>query len=92
MSNLGTASLNFGVAPGATDAQVVITGQTGILSTSSVSAWVVPAATADHSVDEHWVEDLIVTAGNIVNGVGFTIYGLSKSTTYGAFNVQWIWV
>jgi hypothetical protein len=91
-ATIGTASLNFGVSPGGTDAKLIITGQTAILATSHVDAWIVPAATADHSVDEHWVEDLFVMAGNIVAGTGFTIYGKSPSGTYGAFNIQWTWI
>jgi hypothetical protein len=71
----GVASLTFGAFPGATDALVAITGQTFIRSNSNVDAWVLPAATADHSIDEHWLDPPIVFAGNVVAGTGFTIYG-----------------
>jgi hypothetical protein len=71
----GTALLDFGAFPGASDASVAVTGQTGILSTSLVEAWILPATTTDHSADEHRVETLTVMAGNIVAGTGFTIYG-----------------
>lgn len=77
MAAQGTALLDFGAFPGASDASIVITGQAGILSTSLVEAWIFPAATADHSADEHWVESLRVFAGNVVAGTGFTIYGLN---------------
>lgn len=75
MGAQGTASLTFGVFPGASDASVAVTGQTGILAGSLVEAWIFPAATADHTADEHWVETIQVVAGNVVAGTGFTIYG-----------------
>ena len=76
MAVSGTALLDFGAFPGATDATVVITGQSAILSGSLVECWIFPAATTDHSADEHVVETIKVFAGNVVAGTGFTIYGL----------------
>lgn len=76
MGATGTATINFGAFPGASDTSVAVTGQTGILSGSFVEAWIMPATSADHSIDEHLVEQLKVVAGNISAGVGFTIYGL----------------
>ncbi len=97
----GTATINFGAFPGASDTSVAVTGQTGIVADSLVRAWIRPVATADHSADEHWVETLDVMAGNIVAGTGFTIYGKNTSTVfdpkgggtrlYGQFNVNWQW-
>ena len=75
MGAQGTATLNFGAFPGSQEAKVVITGQTGILAGSLASAWVLPATTADHSIDEHLVDPIRVTVGNVVAGTGFTIYG-----------------
>jgi hypothetical protein len=79
MAAQGTTNLDFGVFPGKSDASVAVTGQTGILSGSLVEAWLLPAATADHSADEHLVEAIKVLAGNIVAGTGFTIYGICTS-------------
>lgn len=73
----GTTTLNFGSFPGGSDTLVNITGQTAITPSSFVEAWLVPTATADHTADEHLVETIKVLAGNIVNGVGFTIYGIN---------------
>lgn len=75
MPGSGTATLDFGAFPGASDASVAVTGQTGILSNSLVEAWLFPADTANHLADEHWVETIQVRAGNVVAGTGFTIYG-----------------
>jgi hypothetical protein len=79
MSGTGTALLDFGAFPGASDATVAVTGQAGIVAGSLVEAWILPAATADHSADEHFVEPLRVMAGNIVAATGFTIYGLNTN-------------
>lgn len=71
---------------------VTVTGQALILSTSDVEAWVRVAASADHNVDEHSVENLEVRAGNIVVGTGFTIYvTCTTGKTYGVFNLSWVW-
>lgn len=75
----GEAILDFGGFPGASDATVTVTGQTGIVPTSVVEAWLRLEATGDHSADEHWVETIEVSAGNIVEGDGFTIYGLNTN-------------
>lgn len=93
MAATGQVSLNFGTFPGATDAKVDVAGQTGITAGSLVEAWVFPATTAEHTADEHWVENLQVTAGNVAAGVGFTIYGLTldRCRLYGNYNIAWVW-
>jgi hypothetical protein len=96
MGAQGTATLTFGAFPGASDASVAVTGQAGILSGSLVEAWVLPAATADHTADEHIVEELSVLAGNVVAGTGFTVYGvhrpsLGDTRLYGTWNIGWVW-
>src|SRR5205807_1334420 len=79
MGAQGTGLLDFGAFPGASDASLVVAGQAGILAGSLVEAWLLPAATADHTADEHIVETLKVFAGNIVPGTGFTLYGVNDS-------------
>lgn len=104
MPGSGQTTVDFGAFPGSSDASVAITGQAGIVSGSLVEAWVLPAATADHTAEEHLVEALDVVAGNISAGTGFTIYALNKSELaepprgglgprlYGLYNVGWVWV
>lgn len=93
----GQATLDFGAYPGSVDASVVITGQTGINSaTHLVEAWILPKATSDHSVAEHYIDAPEVIAGEIVNGTGFTIRGFgwngdNKRPYYGQYNVGWAW-
>lgn len=100
MGARGTAILDFGAFPGASDASVAVTGQAGILSVSAVEAWMRLADSSDHSVDEHRVETVALSAGAIVAGVGFTIYGRNTSELsshgagtrlYGKWNVNWVW-
>jgi hypothetical protein len=82
MGAQGTQLVDFGAFPGASDTSFAITGQGSILSTSLVEAWLLPAATADHTADEHWVETIKVVAGNIVAGTGFTIYAINTGTIF----------
>lgn len=103
MGAQGTASLNFGAYPGANDASVAVIGQGAIVAGSLVEAWLRPEATADHSADEHRVEEIRVNAGNIAAGTGFTIYGCHTGMgsrpgsngnghrLYGVFSVAWVW-
>ena len=97
----GQVLLDFGAFPGASDATVAITGQTAILSTSLVEAWIFPVATSDHSVDEQMVETIKVLARDVIAGTGFTIGGVNTSQLddpfgngtrlYGKFNCGWVW-
>lgn len=79
MPGQGTATLDFDAFPGASDASVAVTGKAGILAGSLAEAWIFPAATADHSADEHLVETIRVMAGSVVAGTGFTIYGVNTN-------------
>lgn len=79
MGAQGTVTIDFGAFPGKSDASVAITGQTGIVAGSLVEAWLFPAATADHTADEHMVETLKISAGNIVASTGFTVYAFNTN-------------
>jgi len=95
MGAQGTVTIDFGAgAPNGNDTTklVAVTGQAGIVAGSLCEAWVRAEASADHNVDEHMVEDLKVTAGNIVAGTGFDIRVVCMTgKTYGAFNLNWVW-
>jgi hypothetical protein len=78
MGAQGTTTINFGAFPGGSDASVAVAAPT-ITGTSLVEAWIFPAATADHTADEHIVESIKVFAGAVSNGVGFTIYAVNTS-------------
>jgi hypothetical protein len=97
----GTGVVDFGAFPGNTDTTLVITGQSGILVTSIVNAWIQSTATTDHSADEHVVDPPNVKAGNIVAGTGFTVYAVDANKlsdpkgkaprVYGKWTVGWMW-
>lgn len=95
----GTVELDFGAAPGKTDASIAVASAT-IAAGSLVEAWLRPVATADHSADEHMVESFRVFAADIVAGVGFTVYGHSTAqwggqqshNIYGLWTCAWAWV
>lgn len=106
MATTGTALLDFGAFPGKSDASIAVMGQGAIVAGSLVDAWVRPVASAEHTADEHLIENITIMAGNIVAGTGFTIYGFctspsyrpaptTDSTTahllYGRFTVAWVW-
>ena len=75
MGAQGTTTVDFGAFPGKTDASATVIGQATIAAGSLVEAFLWPVATADHSVDEHYMAAamLDVIAGEVVAGVGFTI-------------------
>lgn len=91
-NNAGVAIIDFGAA-GQDIASLAITGQGAILTTSKIFVSVMAVDSADHSADEHLVEQLSVRAGNIIAGTGFTIYGVTTGLALrGKFNVSWMWV
>lgn len=100
MGATGTASITFGAFPGADQASVAVTGQSGILSTSRVEAWIDPTqgGTSDHSVGEHATAPLDVRCEAVVAGTGFTItvtvrdQGVVAQLAYGAWSIAWVWV
>lgn len=104
-SNGGTAEVDFGAFPGSTDCSVAVTGQGGIVAGSKVFAALRLVASADHSADEHMVENIEIFAGNIVAGTGFTIYARESNVMeqgptytpggpkiYGKWEISWSWV
>jgi hypothetical protein len=95
VATTGVATVDFGAFPGSSDATTVVTGQAGILGTSYAEAWLTPIATADHSEDEHMVEQIDVFVAALVAATGFTIRAFSRSRgdtrLYGLFSVAWVW-
>ena len=85
----GTTTINFGSR--ATDASVAVSAP-AITAGQLVEAWIFPGATASNTVDNHWVEQLKVVAGNVQAGVGFTIYGkVTEGWAHGVYNVGWVY-
>lgn len=88
----GQTTVDFGAFPGTDLTSVDVTGQAGIGATDWISAALLVDASADHTADEHRVEEIDVSAGAIVAGTGFTIYAKTRNQPlYGEYNVQWAW-
>jgi len=76
----GSTTVSFGAFPGASDASVVITGQTAFdAGTHQVQAWLRAEDSDDHLAEEHLVETIAVAATDFVTGVGFTIRAWNTS-------------
>lgn len=93
---VGQTLIDFGAFPGGSDTSIAVTGQAAIVSGSKVDAWITPIATVDHTVDDHIAEPPRIYAGNIVAGVGFTIYAVcdnrfSDVLSFGKWTVNWSW-
>lgn len=92
MGAQGHTTVDFGAFPGTAEAQVSITGQAGIVAASDVEAWIRCESSADHSSEEHMIEDFIVQAQDIVAATGFLISARPLTgRCYGVFNVSWVW-
>jgi hypothetical protein len=89
----GTAIINFGSAPGTNMASIIVTGQTGILITSNVQAFVMDDSTSDHISYEHIMFPMAaqLVCNTVVAGTGFTITAVSTLRLTGAFSVRWFW-
>lgn len=94
---IGTTTIDFGSYPGNPDATRTITSQAGINANAVLEAWIIATATDDHSIDEHRINPPTLTAGNILPGVGFTVYGLANDSpggdqlAYGVWSIAWRW-
>ena len=89
MSAQGTTTINFGSK--ATDTSVFMSSP-AITGGQLDEAWVFPASTASNTADNHWVDNIKVTAGNVQAGSGFTIYGrCDTGFAHGVFNIGWVY-
>lgn len=92
MSTQGHTTVDFGAFPGRAEAQATIAGQAGILTTSDAEAWIRCEDSANHSADEHDIEDFEVVAKSIVAATGFNITARPRiGRCYGLYNVSWVW-
>jgi hypothetical protein len=92
MGGDGKVLLDFGPPPGTDMATVDVSGQVGLVSASRVEAWTLVEASADHSVDEHLIEELDIKAGWVVDGT-LRVYGRAtgQQPLDGKFSVGWVW-
>lgn len=86
----GTVDIDFGSTPGTNVVTVTVTGQTGVLTTSNLQAWVMAEASTNHNAYEHMIVPLRLTCGNIVAGTGFDIVAVSDLRLTGIFKCRWM--
>ena len=91
MTATGTATIDFGSAPGTNVVTTTITGQTGILVGSHAESWMMGSTTATHNAYEHAVVPIKLSCGTIVVGTGFTITAVTEWRLTGIFIVHWVW-
>jgi hypothetical protein len=84
---IGQATLDFGVVPD-TNTRVII-ADTAITGTSKIIVSLSAEDTPDHSIDEVLASGVFVAGGEVVAGVGFTIYGYTHSPTMGEYVVNY---
>lgn len=90
-SATGTATLNFGSAPGTNFVSVAVIGQGSISGTSHVEAFMMGDSTATHNATEHMLAPIKLTCGSVVAGTGFTIFASTEWRLTGTFTVRWVW-
>lgn len=92
MGAQGHTTVDFGTFPGKAEAQATVTGQASILAASDAEAWIRGESSADHSADEHAIEDFDVQAQDITAAVGFVVTVRPRvGVCYGVYNVSWVW-
>lgn len=93
--NTGTAILNFGSGMGSNEASIAVTGQTSILSTSTVILTVKNDATStSHSANDHsyFLALSSLNSNTPTAGTGFTIKSRSIHKLTGTWAVSWSWL
>jgi len=94
MAVIGQSEIDFGAFPGNNEASVTVTGQTGILNTSSVEAFIMADdTTTDHTASDHKYLSVFIglTCSTPVTATGFTIYARSLEKLQGKFKIRWVW-
>jgi hypothetical protein len=84
----GTAELNFGSSN--KTAEVIVTGVSGVVTTSRVVSTIRIEATTNHSVDDLLVDPIRTSVKSLIEGVGFTVYGeMDNASANGLYKVDW---
>jgi hypothetical protein len=88
----GTATINFGSAPGSTSANVAVTGQTQLPANAHIQVYIQGNdQTADHTAFEHgFIRGYLNPfVQNVVGGAGFTIEAHSEIRLTGELVLRW---
>ena len=94
-TNTGFSTIDFGTGLGTQEASVVVTGQIGIADiNSNVRVQILgDGVTSSHPASDHQYAPLFIglSVGNIVSGVGFTIFARCINSMTGQFIIRWQW-
>ena len=92
-THAGTATIDFGAAPGTNITTATVSGQTGILSTTNISLEMSGMdSTVDHNTVEHQIIPMNLVCSAIVVGTSFTILASTEFRLTGTFKVRWTWL
>ena len=92
-NNLGTATIDFGAWPGSNEASITVSDATIITGAKCDAFVMADSTTSDHTASDHKYFTALagLSAGNVVNTTGFTIYARSMEKLEGTFLVNWVW-
>ncbi len=85
--NGALVTIDFGTGPGKTSASTVVTGQTWVTATSSIAVTAIGTRAEDAAIEE-----MTFTVGDLVDGVGFTVYASSPYGSVGSYVVACVGV
>lgn len=93
MAVQGTGTIDFGATPTQRAVVTVSSGVGAIQPTSSVEAWIMSEASADHSDYEHEMAAMAMAlvCGNIVTSTSFDVVATSLVALRGAWTFRWVW-
>lgn len=89
----GTSTVSFG-STATNEAQLIVTGQSGIDAGTKVIASIGTTATSDYTVNDHKYLGALgvsVTVGDIAASTGFTIYVRSYQKMTGDISINWVY-
>lgn len=90
----GTATIDFGAAPGLNETSVAVSGLTAISATSKAEAYFMgdDTSTGHTAADHKYAPALMsLTCGTPVAATGFTIHARSIHKIQGNFTVRFVW-
>ena len=93
-NGIGTATVDFGSAPGSAEASVAVTGQAAISATSKAEAFFMgDDSTGSHDANDHRYAPAFIglTCGTPTASTGFTIYARAFDRMQGQFALRWVW-
>jgi hypothetical protein len=93
MATTGTATLDFGSAPGTNIVTVDVTGQAGVLAASNIEPFIMGVdSTASHNAYEHAIlqKELGLSVTAITAGSLFTIQAQTQLRLTGTVKCRWV--